>query len=314
MTEESSSDLSADPNYVKVLDKGFVRFIDVMGDDSAIVQAARTSYGKGTKSVTEDRALIRYLVRNHHTSPLEMVEFKFHIKLPIFVMRQHVRHRTANLNEYSGRYSVMTDEFYIPEPDRLQSQSVVNKQGSGGALGGAELEAVHELIKHMSAESYKSYLALINDPQSADYWPIDGRQGLSRELSRIILPQNNYTECYWKIDLKNLLHYIRLRADSHAQWEIQEFARALGKFVQAQCPIAFEAFEDYMEHAVTLSRMDQVLLQDVIQHSNVNQLNFKQAYEMILNSFASKEEFIKSYRMSKREITEFEVKWQIAAS
>jgi thymidylate synthase (FAD) len=306
------SDVSHDTNYTKVLDLGFVGLIDVMGDDSSIVQAARTSYGKGTKSVMEDRGLIRYLMKNHHTSVFEMVEFKFHIKLPIFVMRQHVRHRTANLNEYSGRYSVMTDEFYIPEPHRLQSQSVVNKQGSGGALGGAELEAVHDLIKHMSTESYKSYLTLINDPQSEDYWPIEGRQGLSRELSRIILPQNNYTECYWKIDLKNLLHYIRLRADSHAQWEIQEFARALGKFVQAKCPIAFEAFEDYMEHAVSLSRMDQVLLQDVIKSSNVNQLNFKQAYALILNLFASKEEFTKNYRMSKREITEFEAKWNLA--
>lgn len=305
------SDVSQDTNYTKVLDLGFVGLIDVMGNDAAIVQAARTSYGKGTKSVSEDRGLIRYLMKHHHTSVFEMVEFKFHIKLPIFVMRQHVRHRTANLNEYSGRYSVMTDEFYIPEPHRLQSQSVVNKQGSGGPLGGVELEAVHELIKNMSAESYRSYLALINDPQSEDYWPIDGRQGLSRELSRIILPQNIYTECYWKIDLKNLLHYIRLRADSHAQWEIQEFARALGKFVQAQCPIAFEAFEDYMEHAASLSRMDQVLLQDVIQNSNVNQLNFKQAYELILNSFASKDEFTKNYRMSKREITEFETAWKI---
>jgi thymidylate synthase (FAD) len=285
-----------------------------MGDDSAIVQAARTSYGKGTKSVSEDRGLIRYLMKNHHTSVFEMVEFKFHIKLPIFVMRQHVRHRTANLNEYSGRYSVMTDEFYIPEPHRLQSQSVVNKQGSGGALGGAELEAVHELIKHMSAESYQSYLALINDPQSADYWPIDGRQGLSRELSRIILPQNIYTECYWKIDLKNLLHYIRLRADSHAQWEIQEFARALGKFVQAQCPIAFEAFEDYMEHAVTLSRMDQVLLQDVITYSNKWYMSFADSYARLITQAGDQKALSAQYGMSKREITEFEVKWQIASS
>jgi thymidylate synthase (FAD) len=193
------SEVEQSSAYVKVLDHGFVGLVDVMGDDSSIVQAARTSYGKGTKSVSEDRGLIRYLMRNFHTSVFEMIEFKFHIKLPIFVMRQHVRHRTANLNEYSGRYSVMTDEFYIPEQHRLQSQSVLNKQGSGAQLGGAELEAVHDLIKHMSTESYKSYLALINDPQSEDYWPIDGRQGLSRELSRIILPQNNYTECYWRL-------------------------------------------------------------------------------------------------------------------
>jgi thymidylate synthase (FAD) len=303
------SDVSQDTNYTKVLDLGFVGLIDVMGNDSAIVQAARTSYGKGTKSVMEDRGLIRYLMKHHHTSVFEMVEFKFHIKLPIFVMRQHVRHRTANLNEYSGRYSVMTDEFYIPEPHRLQSQSVLNKQGSGAQLGGAELEAVHDLIKHMSTESYKSYLALINDPQSEDYWPIDGRQGLSRELSRIILPQNNYTECYWKIDLKNLLHYIRLRADSHAQWEIQEFAKALAGFVKAKCPLAFEAFEDYMEHAVSLSRMDQVLLQDVIKGSNEAGISFAECYYIMKQSANN---LAVTYGMSKRELTEFEAKWNLA--
>lgn len=299
--------------YVKVLDLGFVGLVDVMGNDAAIVQAARTSYGKGTKSVSEDRGLIRYLMKHFHTSVFEMVEFKFHIKLPIFVMRQHVRHRTANLNEYSGRYSVMTDEFYIPEPARLQSQSSINKQGSEGQLQGAELEIVHDLIKNMSADSYKSYLALINDPQSEDYWGIDGRQGLSRELGRIILPQNNYTECYWKIDLKNLLHYIRLRADHHAQWEIQEFAKALGKFVQAQCPIAFEAFEDYMEHAVTLSRMDQVLLQDVIAHSNQFHTSFAESYAHMVKQVGDTKALYTKYGMSKRELTEFEAKWQLAA-
>jgi thymidylate synthase (FAD) len=279
-----------------------------MGDDSSIVQAARTSYGKGTKSVSEDRGLIRYLMRNFHTSVFEMIEFKFHIKLPIFVMRQHVRHRTANLNEYSGRYSVMTDEFYIPEQHRLQSQSVLNKQGSGAQLGGAELEAVHDLIKHMSTESYKSYLALINDPQSEDYWPIDGRQGLSRELSRIILPQNNYTECYWKIDLKNLLHYIRLRADHHAQWEIQEFAKALASFVKQQCPMAFEAFEDYMEHSMMISRLEKNLLQDVIKSSNESGIGFAECYYGMKQSV---ENLAVKYGMSKRELTEFETQWQL---
>jgi len=305
------SEVEQSSAYVKVLDHGFVGLVDVMGDDSSIVQAARTSYGKGTKSVSEDRGLIRYLMRNFHTSVFEMIEFKFHIKLPIFVMRQHVRHRTANLNEYSGRYSVMTDEFYIPEQHRLQSQSVLNKQGSGAQLGGAELEAVHDLIKHMSTESYKSYLALINDPQSEDYWPIDGRQGLSRELSRIILPQNNYTECYWKIDLKNLLHYIRLRADSHAQWEIQEFARALAQFVKAQCPIAFEAFEDYMEHSMTISRLEKNLLQDVIKSSNQAGISFEECYYIMKQSA---DNLAVTYGMSKRELTEFETQWQLTAS
>jgi thymidylate synthase (FAD) len=307
-TEVQDSD-----KYVKVLDLGFVGLVDVMGDDSAIVQAARTSYGKGTKSVSEDRGLIRYLMKNFHTSVFEMVEFKFHIKLPIFVMRQHVRHRTANLNEYSGRYSVMTDEFYIPEPHRLQSQSVLNKQGSGAQLGGAELEAVHDLIKHMSTESYKSYLALINDPQSEDYWPIDGRQGLSRELSRIILPQNNYTECYWKIDLKNLLHYIRLRADSHAQWEIQEFARALALYVKQRCPIAFEAFEDYMEQCKTISRLDLNLMQAVIQTSNHLGVGFTSAYNWMQLQEGGREAVRLKHGLNKRELTEFEAQWQLTS-
>lgn len=300
--------------YMKVLDLGFVGLVDVMGDDSAIVQAARTSYGKGTKSVSEDRGLIRYLMKHHHTSVFEMVEFKFHIKLPIFVMRQHVRHRTANLNEYSGRYSVMTDEFYIPDLHRLQAQSSINKQGSEGQLEGAELEIVHDMIKTMSADSYKSYLALINDPQSTDYWEIDGRQGLSRELARIILPVNNYTECYWKIDLKNLLHYIRLRADHHAQWEIREFAKALALFVKQQCPIAFEAFEDYMEHSASLSRMDQVLLQDIITYSNKWCMSFADSYARLITQAGDQKALYSQYGMSKRELTEFETKWQLVST
>ena len=304
------SEVEQSSAYVKVLDLGFVGLVDVMGDDSSIVQAARTSYGKGTKSVSEDRGLIRYLMKHHHTSVFEMVEFKFHIKLPIFVMRQHVRHRTANLNEYSGRYSVMTDEFYIPEPQRLQSQSVVNKQGSGAPLAGQELQAVHDLIKNISSDSYNAYLSLMNEPQSDD-WGIPDRQGLSRELSRIILPQNNYTECYWKIDLKNLLHYIRLRADSHAQWEIQEFAKALASFVKQQCPIAFEAFEDYMEHSISLSRMDQDLLQAVVQRSNMGNVSFAVAYEQLVQDAGDKKALQVKYGMSKRELTEFEQKWQI---
>ena len=232
------SEVSEDTKYTKVLDLGFVGLIDVMGDDSSIVQAARTSYGKGTKSVSEDRGLIRYLMKHHHTSVFEMVEFKFHIKLPIFVMRQHVRHRTANLNEYSGRYSVMTDEFYIPDLGRMQAQSVTNKQGSGTLLQGQELEMAHNTIKRVSADAYADYLSLVNQDGGRAY-NIEDRQGLSRELARIILPVNNYTECYWKIDLKNLFHYIKLRADHHAQWEIQEFARALAAFVKARCPVSY---------------------------------------------------------------------------
>lgn len=307
------SDVQESDAYVKVLDLGFVGLVDVMGDDSAIVQAARTSYGKGTKSVSEDRGLIRYLLKHAHTSVFEMVEFKFHIKLPIFVMRQHVRHRTANLNEYSGRYSVMTDEFYIPDLHRLQAQSSINKQGSEGQLQGAELEMVHNTIRRVSADAYADYLSLVNEPGGRPY-NLEDRQGLSRELARIILPVNNYTECYWKIDLKNLLHYIKLRADHHAQWEIREFAKALASFVKQRCPIAFEAFEDYMEHAVTLSRMDHVLLHDVITYSNTWCMSFMDSYARLTTQAGDTAALRAQYGMSKRELTEFEQKWNLVST
>jgi thymidylate synthase (FAD) len=304
------AEVSHSDAYVKVLDHGFVGLVDVMGDDSAIVQAARTSYGKGTKSVSEDRSLIRYLMKNWHTSVFEMVEFKFHLKLPIFVMRQHVRHRTANLNEYSGRYSVMTDEFYIPEPTRMQSQSQVNKQGSGTQLNDAELSHSLNLIKNISAQNYMDYLTLVNEPGGTK-WDLESREGLSRELSRIILPQNNYTECYWKIDLKNLFHYIRLRADAHAQWEIQEFARALAQFVKQRCPVAFEAFVDYQEQAVHVSRMDKQLMQDVILQSNLLDLNMKAAYEHMINTCGGVDALREVYGLSKRELKAFEHDWKL---
>ncbi len=304
-TEVQDSD-----RYVKVLDKGFVGLVDVMGDDAAIVQAARTSYGKGTKSVSEDRTLIRYLMRHWHTSVFEMVEFKFHIKLPIFVMRQHVRHRTANLNEYSGRYSVMTDEFYIPELTRMQSQSVTNKQGSGELLQGEELVMAHNTITRMSADAYAGYLSLVNEPGGRPYNRED-RQGLSRELARIVLPVNNYTECYWKIDLKNLFHYTKLRADAHAQWEIQEFARALAQFVKQRCPIAFEAFEDYMEHNVMISRLENNLLKSVITYSNELGMSFADSYAQLIKQVGDQKALQMRYGMNKRELTEFETQWQL---
>jgi thymidylate synthase (FAD) len=304
-TEVQDSD-----RYVKVLDHGFVGLVDVMGDDAAIVQAARTSYGKGTKSVNEDRGLIRYLIKNFHTSPIEMVEFKFHIKLPIFVMRQHVRHRTATLNEYSGRYSVMTDEFYIPDLSRMQTQSSINKQGSEGHLVGQELEMVNNTIRRVSADAYADYLSLVNEPGGRPY-NIEDRQGLSRELARIILPVNNYTECYWKIDLKNLFHYIKLRADHHAQWEIQEFARALAAFVKQICPVAFEAFEDYWEQSETLSRMDVNLLTTLIDMSASLNQSVTQAYQQLQSQLGGADAVRIQYGLSKREMREFEQKWRL---
>ncbi len=225
----------------KVLDHGFVRLVDYMGGDAAIVQAARVSYGEGTKKVSEDRGLIRYLMRQRHTSPFEMVEFKFHVKLPIFVARQWIRHRTANVNEYSGRYSVMKEEFYVPEPKDIRFQSAVNKQGR------AEEEVPDELkqrfigfLKRTHAASYEEYQRLVEG-------------GLARELARIGLPLSLYTEWYWKIDLRNLFHFLRLRLDPHAQQEIREYAKVMAEIVKVTCPLAYEAFEDYILNAVTFS-------------------------------------------------------------
>lgn len=301
-----------DNNYKKVLDHGFVGLVDIMGNDSAIVQAARTSYGKGTKSVNSDRALIRHLLRNYHTSCLEMVEFKFHIKMPIFVMRQHVRHRMANINEYSGRYSVMSDEFYIPDRSRLQAQSTTNKQGSGELLEDLEAEIVLNTIQRMSSESYLDYLSLIDDEGGRNYG-LENRQGLTRELARTILPVSNYTELYWKIDLKNLLNYVNLRADQHAQWEIQQFANAFAHFVEQTCPFAWEAFNDYWNsnNIVTFSRMSKNLMQELVKTSNTHNVSMQRAFDRIQESFATEQELTEYFGLSKREFTEFRTAWDL---
>ncbi len=222
---------------IDCLDKGFVRLIDVMGDDAAIVQAARVSYGSGTKKVLEDRGLIRYLLRHAHTTPFEMVEFKFHVKLPIFVARQWIRHRTANVNEYSGRYSEMKDEFYTPHPNDIRPQSVANKQGrSDETLPEGMAEQAANAFKSGQDEAYAQYQEFLE-------------QGIAREIARINLPVSNYTEWYWKIDLHNLFHFLRLRIDAHAQYEIRVFAEAIAELVQPFVPYAWEAFEDYVLNA-----------------------------------------------------------------
>lgn len=302
MTTTAEIDFVTQP-YTKYLDHGFVGLVDSMGDDSAIVQAARVSYGAGTKTVNEDRSLIRYLMRHQHSTPLEMVVFKFHLKMPIFVMRQHVRHRMASINEYSGRYSVMTDEFYIPELDRMQTQSSINKQGSGHTLEGHELETCHNIIKRVSADSYLDYLDLVCDEAP--------RQGLSRELARTILPINNYTELYWKIDLKNLFHYIKLRADHHAQKEIQDLANSISHYVKQLCPMAWQAFEDYWQHALTVSRLEKNLLQDIVQISNTSGVSFAAGYELMFRTVGDNKAMCAKYGMSKRELGEFEAQWKL---
>lgn len=228
----------------EVLDHGFIRVIDYMGDDAAIVQAARVSYGAGTKHVQNDEGLIRYLMRHWHSTPFEMCEIKLHVKLPIFVARQWIRHRTANVNEYSARYSIMDREFYIPQPENLAAQSTVNNQGRGAVLEGAEAARVLEMLKSDASRSYDNYEAMLSQ---------DGQQGLARELARMNLPANIYTQWYWKVDLHNLFHFLRLRADPHAQYEIRVYAEAIAKVVADWLPIAFGAFEDYRMGGVTLS-------------------------------------------------------------
>ncbi|QYK43131.1 MAG: FAD-dependent thymidylate synthase [Paracoccaceae bacterium] len=227
-----------------VLDHGFVRVVDYMGDDAAIVQAARVSYGAGTRHVQNDEGLIRYLMRHWHSTPFEMCEVKLHVKLPVFVARQWIRHRTANVNEYSARYSILDREFYIPAPEQLAAQSTVNNQGRGEVLSGAESARVLAMLKSDAAQMYDHYEAMLSQ---------DGQQGLARELARMNLPMNIYTQWYWKTDLHNLFHFLRLRADAHAQYEIRVYAEAIAATVRDWVPLAFAAFEDYRMGGVNLS-------------------------------------------------------------
>lgn len=252
-----------------VLDHGFVRVVDYMGDDNAVVQAARVSYGRGTKKVSEDRGLIRYLMRHHHTTPFEMCSIKFHVKLPIFVARQWIRHRTASVNEYSARYSVVDDEFYIPEPEHLASQSKSNRQGRDSVLEGEEASRILDLLKEDAARNFSHYSWMLNDESSDDFDP--GRKGLSRELARMNLTLNTYTQWYWKIDLHNLFHFLRLRADPHAQYEIRAYADLIMDLLGRWVPVSHEAFLDYRLGAVTLSRAAVTIVKRMIAGETVDQ-------------------------------------------
>jgi thymidylate synthase (FAD) len=245
-----------------VLDHGFVRVVDYMGDDAAICQAARVSYGTGTKSVQNDEGLIRYLMRHWHSTPFEMCEVKLHVKLPVFVARQWIRHRTANINEYSGRYSVMDREFYIPAEDQLAAQSSENHQGRGQVLQGEEAQRVLNLLREDSMRSYDNYESMLSQ---------DGQQGLARELARMNLPTNIYTQWYWKVDLHNLLHFLRLRADSHAQYEIRAYADVMCDIVKDWVPAAYGAFRDYRMDAVSLSSQAAAVLKRRLAGETVTQ-------------------------------------------
>lgn len=262
---------------IPVLDHGFVRVIDYMGDDGAIVQAARVSYGRGTRRVSEDAALIRYLMRRRHTSPFEMCEIKLHVKLPIFVARQWIRHRTANVNEYSARYSILDREFYIPAPEHLAAQSRENRQGRGAVLGGEEAAHVLALLREDAERCHAHYLEMLNEDEEPTLAKPKGaardpnRLGLARELARMNLTLNTYTQWYWKIDLHNLLHFLALRLEAHAQYEIRAYAEAIMEIVAAWVPITYQAFRDYILGAVTFSAPMLAVLRRMVKGERVDQ-------------------------------------------
>jgi thymidylate synthase (FAD) len=257
---------------IPVLDHGLVRVIDYMGDDAAIVQAARVSYGRGTRRVSEDSGLIRYLMRHRHSTPFEMCEIKYHVKLPIFVARQWIRHRTANVNEYSARYSILDREFYLPAPEHLAAQSAANRQGRGDVLGSEEAAHVLDVLREDATRCYDHYAEMLNeDDAGAARDPT--RQGLARELARMNLTLNTYTQWYWKIDLHNLFHFLSLRADAHAQYEIRAYADAMLRTVEAWVPVACQAFRDYRLGAVTLSAQMLAAVQRMLAGEAVEQGN-----------------------------------------
>ena len=236
---------------LKVLDRGFIRVVDYMGNDSSIVQAARVSYGKGTKKKSEDEGLIRYLLRHRHTTPFEMCEIKLHIKLPIFIARQWIRHRTASINEYSARYSILEDEFYIPKKYYLAEQSSSNKQGRGDNIDEKSASKILKILKEDSLNCYKNYSWMLNEKNSDQY--DNDRPSLSRELARINLTLNTYTQWYWKIDLHNFMHFVSLRADSHSQFEIREYGKTLLTILSKWTPLSYKAFLSYRLNSAELS-------------------------------------------------------------
>ena len=267
------SDLPNDA--IQCLDKGFVRLVDSMGGDDAIVQSARVSYGKGTSKVSQDRGLIRYLMRHRHTTPFEMVEFKFHCKMPIFVARQWVRHRTANINEYSLRYSEARDEFYFPDPNNIEFQSSVNKQGRMGEVDEQLKKKVQAYFKEISDRSFEIYCEL-------------NEAGVARELARAILPVNLYTEWYWKNDLHNLLHFIGLRSDGHAQYEIRVFSDAMASFVKKVAPFAWEAYQDYVVKGMRFSKIEQSILERKLPKRVLSDIQEDIAYQLTASLHANK--------------------------
>ena len=254
---------------IPILDHGFIRVVDYMGNDTSIVQAARVSYGKGTKKVSTDAGLIKYLMRHWHSTPFEMCEIKYHVKLPIFIARQWIRHRTANVNEYSARYSILDKEFYLPKTENLAAQSQSNRQGRGDVLRGEQAKKVLELLKNDAEQTYDNYEMMLNERYDGSI--INEKEvGLARELARMNLTLNTYTQWYWKTDLLNLMNFLRLRADHHAQYEIRTYADAMLDTLKKWVPITYEAFMDYRVGGTEVSAKGKIILQKLIKGEDID--------------------------------------------
>ena len=254
---------------IPVLDHGFIRVVDYMGDDSSVVQAARVSYGKGTKKVSTDTGLIKYLMRHWHSTPFEMCEIKYHVKLPIFIARQWIRHRTANVNEYSARYSILDKEFYLPAPEHLATQSKNNRQGRGDVVEGEQAKQVLEILKKDAEQTYNNYETILNERYDGTVIE-ENKIGLARELARMNLTLNTYTQWYWKTDLLNLMNFLRLRADLHAQYEIRAYANLMLDTLKKWVPITYEAFMDYRIGGTEISAKGKTVIQKLVKGESVS--------------------------------------------
>ena len=281
-------------DVLPVLDHGFVRVVDYMGDDSSIVQSARVSYGKGTKKVSTDSGLIKYLMRHRHSTPFEMCEIKYHVKLPIFVARQWIRHRTANVNEYSARYSILDKEFYLPEKENLAAQSKSNRQGRGDLINGRQADNVLKILKEDAEKSYNDYETLLNERYDGTIID-ENKKGLARELARMNLTLNTYTQWYWKTDLLNLLNFLSLRADDHAQYEIRAYANAMIDTLKRWVPITYEAFMDYRVGGMELSSKGKSIILKMIKGESCDFENSKlskREWNELMEAFGFKEKIV----------------------
>jgi len=279
---------------LSVLDHGFVRVVDYMGDDTSIVQSARVSYGKGTKKVSTDNGLIKYLMRHRHSTPFEMCEIKYHVKLPIFVARQWIRHRTANVNEYSARYSILDKEFYLPDKENLAAQSINNRQGRGDLIDGEQANDILKILKEDAEKNYNDYETILNERHDGTIVD-ESKKGLARELARMNLTLNTYTQWYWKTDLLNLLNFLSLRADDHAQYEIRAYADVMIDCLKKWVPITYEAFMDYRAGGMELSSKGKLVISKMIRGESYDFENSKlskREWNELMESFGFKEKMI----------------------